>query len=47
VAIGSARNAGLLAARMLSIADPALLDAMVRFQEELNRQAKAKSANLT
>ncbi|CAB4754591.1 unannotated protein [freshwater metagenome] len=47
VAIGNARNAGLLAARMLSIADPALLGAMVTFQEELNRQAKAKSANLT
>ena len=47
VAIGNARNAGLLAVRILSVANPGLLDAMVEFQAELNRQAKAKSANLT
>lgn len=47
VAIGNARNAGLLAVRILSVANPDLLDAMVEFQAELNRQAKAKSANLT
>ena len=46
VAIGNARNAGLLAVRMLSIADPSLMAAMVEFQAELNRQAKAKNANL-
>ena len=47
VAIGNARNAGLLAARILSVANPDLLDAMREFQMELNREAKAKSANLT
>ena len=47
VAIGNARNAGLLAVRMLSLSNPDLLEAMMEFQLELNRQAKAKSANLT
>lgn len=47
VAIGNARNAGLLAVRILSVANPKLLDAMVEFQAELNRQATLKSANLT
>ena len=46
VAIGNARNAGLLAVRMLSIADPELLAAMQQYQEELRDQAKAKNANL-
>lgn len=46
VAIGNARNAGLLAVRMLSIADPELLAAMQQLQEELHDQAKAKNANL-
>ena len=46
VAIGNARNAGLLAVRMLSIADPELLAAMQQHQEELHDQAKAKNANL-
>lgn len=47
VAIGSARNAGLLAVRILSVSDPALLTAMTTFQGDLNAQAAAKSANLT
>ena len=47
VAIGNARNAGLLAVRMLGIADPDLVVAMATFQEDLNAQAKAKNANLT
>jgi len=46
VAIGNARNAGLLAVRMLGIADADLRESMVQFQGELNAQAKAKSANL-
>ena len=46
VAIGGARNAGLLAARILAISDPSLLHSMVDFQDELNRAAKAKNANL-
>ena len=35
VAVGNARNAGLLAVRMLGIADPKLLDAMASFQADL------------
>ena len=46
VAIGNARNAGLLAARMLGIADDDLRQAMVDFQADLTAQAKAKGANL-
>ncbi len=42
VAIGNARNAGLLAVRILAAADPRLLDAMLGFQEELRRVAEAK-----
>ena len=46
VAIGNARNAGLLAARMLGIADEDVRQAMVDFQADLTAQAKAKGANL-
>jgi len=46
VAIGNARNAGLLAVRMLGIADPTLVSAMADFQIELNAAARAKNANL-
>jgi 5-(carboxyamino)imidazole ribonucleotide mutase len=35
VSIGGARNAGLLAVRMLSIADPSLVEAMVDYQRSL------------
>src|SRR3712207_6515222 len=35
VAVGGARNAGLLAVRILAASDPALLDRMRRFQESL------------
>ena len=42
VAIGGARNAGLLAVRMLGIEDESLLDEMERFQSELNAAARAK-----
>jgi len=47
VAIGNARNAGLLAARILGVADDDLRDAMVTFQADLNAAAKAKGQNLT
>jgi len=46
VAIGNARNAGLLAVRILGLADPDLVVAMSSFQKELNAQAKAKGQNL-
>jgi 5-(carboxyamino)imidazole ribonucleotide mutase len=35
VSIGGARNAGLLAVRMLGIADPSLVEAMVDYQRSL------------
>lgn len=44
VAIGGARNAGLLAARMLAIADPRLQAALVQAQEELGERARAADA---
>lgn len=46
VAIGNARNAGLLAARILGVADDELRDAMVTFQADLKAAAKAKGQNL-
>jgi 5-(carboxyamino)imidazole ribonucleotide mutase len=42
VAVGNARNAGLLAVRILAASDPGLRDAMVRFQAELADVARAK-----
>lgn len=46
VAVGAARNAGLLAVRMLAASDPALTERMARFQEELKEQAHAKGERL-
>jgi 5-(carboxyamino)imidazole ribonucleotide mutase len=42
VAIGNARNAGLLAVRMLAAADPDLRVRMVQFQQRLRDLAQAK-----
>src|SRR3954454_10744216 len=42
VAIGAARNAGLLAVRILAAADPVLAETMVRFQDQLRTAAEAK-----
>ena len=44
VAIGGARNAGLLAVRILAQADPALRRAMERFQTDLAETVRAKDA---
>lgn len=46
VAIGNARNAALLAVRVLATADEDLRQAMERYQQDLNAEAKAKNANL-
>ena len=46
VAVGGARNAGLLAVRILGAGDVALRQRMARFQENLRDQAKAKGAAL-
>ncbi len=44
VAIGNARNAGLLAVRILAAADPQLQQRMVDFQDDLKKSAHAKGA---
>jgi 5-(carboxyamino)imidazole ribonucleotide mutase len=46
VSIGGARNAGLLAVRILASADAALLQRMVAFQEALAQTARDKDAVL-
>jgi 5-(carboxyamino)imidazole ribonucleotide mutase len=46
VAVGAARNAGLLAVRILAAADEALRAKMTDFQRSLYDQAKAKGARL-
>ncbi len=46
VSIGGARNAGLLAVRILAAADPALRERMREFQADLERQARAKGEAL-
>jgi 5-(carboxyamino)imidazole ribonucleotide mutase len=46
VAVGGARNAGLLAVRILAAADPALQARMTEFQAQLADQAHTKGAAL-
>jgi 5-(carboxyamino)imidazole ribonucleotide mutase len=46
VAIGGARNAGLLALRILAVHDSELRRAMSEYQGELNAQAKAKGQHV-
>ncbi|MER5442759.1 5-(carboxyamino)imidazole ribonucleotide mutase [Streptomyces sp. NPDC002790] len=46
VSVGGARNAGLLAARMLAAHDDELLGRMKDFQQELNDQATEKGKRL-
>jgi 5-(carboxyamino)imidazole ribonucleotide mutase len=46
VAVGGARNAGLLAVRILAASDTSLRERMVAFQAELRSQALAKGAAL-
>jgi 5-(carboxyamino)imidazole ribonucleotide mutase len=46
VAVGGARNAGLLAVRILAASDAVLRERMVGFQAELRTQALAKGAAL-
>jgi len=46
VAVGNARNAGLLAVRILAANDEELREAMVEFQEGLNRTAQEKGAKV-
>ena len=44
VAVGGARNAGLLAVRILAATDPELQQRMGDFQQQLKESAKAKGA---
>ena len=46
VSVGGARNAGLLAVRILGASDPALRERMLDFQDSLHRTAKAKGEAL-
>ena len=46
VAVGGARNAGLLAVRILATADPSLRAKVTDFQARLAEQARAKGATL-
>ena len=46
VSVAGARNAGLLAVRILASSDPTLLEAMTRFQAELADSARARDAAL-
>lgn len=46
VAIGNARNAGLLAARILATGDPQLTARLVDFAADLRAAAEAKGANV-
>jgi 5-(carboxyamino)imidazole ribonucleotide mutase len=44
VAIGNARNAGLLAIRILAVGDTGLRQQMLDFQDQLRQTAEAKGA---
>jgi 5-(carboxyamino)imidazole ribonucleotide mutase len=46
VSVGGARNAGLLAVRILAASDPALRDALASFADGLAETARAKDASL-
>ncbi|MEV0591820.1 5-(carboxyamino)imidazole ribonucleotide mutase [Nonomuraea cavernae] len=46
VAVGGARNAGLLAVRILGVSDEGLRQRMADFQEDLKAQAHAKGERL-
>ncbi len=46
VSVGGARNAGLLAVRILGVVDPALRERMVAFQRDLGDSARSKGAAL-
>ncbi len=46
VSIGNARNAGLLAVRILAVSDPAVRAKMVAFQDELRRTSEEKGESV-
>ena len=46
VSIGGAKNAGLLAVRILGAGDPALLDQMAQYQEKMRLEVEEKDRRL-
>lgn len=46
VAIGGGRNAGILAAEMLSIADPSLRERLVDYKRRIAEESREKNTNL-
>jgi len=46
VSIGGAKNAGLLAARILGAGDPALVEKMARYQADLASEVERKDEAL-
>lgn len=46
VSIGGAKNAGLLAARILGAGDPKLVEKMAAYQENMAKEVEQKDANL-
>lgn len=46
VAINAAKNAGILAAKILAVSDPVLTKKLEDYQESLNKSVKAKAAKL-
>lgn len=47
VSIGGAKNAGLLAARILGAGDPAIQDKMVDYQKQMAEEVEQKDKNLS
>ena len=47
VAINGGRNAGILAAQILAVADPRLQDEFKKFKVKLKEESRAKNKNLT
>ena len=47
VAIGQAKNAGLLAVQILGTSDPELLEKMIAYKQDLAEQSRAKNRNLS
>jgi 5-(carboxyamino)imidazole ribonucleotide mutase len=47
VGVGNAKNAGLLAARILGVSDAKISEKVVEGLKEINEEAKSKGANLT
>jgi len=47
VAIGGGRNAGLLAAQILAVADPALLQRLIAFKARIAAESEAKDARVS